>query len=109
MDNRGSAVACTEISGFSPFDNSFILRGILRDGTKYESMHNRLHSGTRIDDSVGDSLLGRELKNGLWVKASYKISGNSDDGPIYHCSKGERRHVMYKRISKAEIMKNSML
>ena len=70
VDNRGSAVACTEISGFSPFDNSLILRGILRDGTKYESMHNRLHSGTRIDDSVGDSLLGRELKNGMWVKAS---------------------------------------
>ena len=109
VDNRGSAVACTEISGFSPFDNSLILRGILRDGTKYESMHNRLHSGTRIDDSVGDSLLGRELKNRMWVKASYKISGNGDDGLMYHCSKGERRNVMYRRISKAEIMKNSML
>ena len=109
VDNRGSAVACAEISGFSPVDNFLVLRGILRDGTKYESMHNRLHSGTRIDDSVGDSLLGRELKNRMWVKASYKISGNGDDGLMYHCSKGERRNVMYRRISKAEIMKNSML
>ena len=95
------------VSGFSPFDNSLILRGILRDGTKYESMHNRLHSGTRIDDSVGDSLLGRELKMDC-KKASYKISGNSDDGPIYIARK-VKRYVMYKRISKAEIMKNSML
>ena len=103
---RGEAVSSTEIVGKDATDNCLILRGIFQDGIKYECQFNRLYGGKYVDTSVGDSILGQELKNQFWVKASY--IDDSTSAKIYHCSKGAKRNVEYKRFTRSQI-EQSML
>jgi hypothetical protein len=99
-DNRGLAASSTEIHGKNSTDNHVELKGILRDGQPYNCAFPRLHDGDKVDASVGDPLLGNELKSKWWVKVRIQM-GNEEVG--YQLSKGQRRTVEYKRVLKREI------
>ena len=99
-DNRGLAASSTEIHGKNSTDNHVELKGILRDGQPYNCAFPRLHDGDKVDASVGDPLLGNELKSKWWVKVRMQME-NEEVG--YQLSKGQRRTVEYKRVFKREI------
>ena len=101
---RGCAVSSTEVVGNSKTDNRLILHGRFQDGVEYKCEFNRLYDKNCTDKSIGDSLLGKEIKDGWWVKASY----DTKNGTIYHCSTGNGRNVKYKRCTRKEI-EQSML
>ena len=95
-----------EILGQTEFDNRLELSGTLSDGTEHRSVLNRLHGFSGIDETVGDSLLGRQIREETgeedgdgpgrwWVKASTATD--------YRLARGRGRRVDYKSVPKAEL------
>ena len=110
-DGRGRAVPVVEILGQTEFDNRLELSGTLSDGTEHRSVLNRLHGFSGIDETVGDSLLGRQIREETgeedgdgpgrwWVKASTATD--------YRLARGRGRRVDYKSVPKAELAIESM-
>ena len=97
-DNRGLAISVVEILGVSSRDNQLHLRGVLRDGTRYNSAFHRLHSKNQIDTHVGDPFVGRQISDGKgwWVKA------NMENGS-YWITRGNGRNVEYRQEEKKVI------
>lgn len=111
-DNRGAAVAGVEIVGTSEVDNQLVLAGVLRDGTDYaHNAHVRLHPPDAVDTTVGDANLGTQLR--LLVGNNNQQEGQQEEDiheewwikaavdEDYYLTRGNGRHVEYKRIPKA--------
>lgn len=94
-DNRGCAVPVVELVGECPEDNHLELSGTLRDGKRHFSVFNRL-CPEGIDSTTGDSLLGKQLEDGWWVKA--KTSGRE-----YQLCRGRGRVLEYKSVPCSDV------
>lgn len=93
-DNRGLALPNIEIVGESEADNQLEISGRLSDGRKYHSVFNRLH-GDEIDETVGDSNLGIETRDGYWIKAH--------TSKHYRLCRGKGRKVEHNDVPKLSI------
>ena len=93
-DNRGMALPNIEIVGKSAIDNQLEISGRLSDGRVYHSVFNRLH-GDEIDETVGDSNLGIETKDGFWIKAH--------TSEHYRLCRGKGREVEHNDVPKVTI------
>eukprot|EP01062_Namystynia_karyoxenos_P066713 TRINITY_DN60646_c0_g1_i1.p1 TRINITY_DN60646_c0_g1~~TRINITY_DN60646_c0_g1_i1.p1 ORF type:complete len:534 (+),score=99.79 TRINITY_DN60646_c0_g1_i1:59-1660(+) len=91
---RGEAVAAVIITGSSAGDNQLRLRGVLRDGRRYDTLLPPLPPRARPADDPcgGDALVGAELPGGWWVKV------RTDSGEYLLC-RGEGRSVEYRYVA----------
>ena len=97
-DNRGDAFSVVELVGRSSTDNHVVMSGTLRDGTMYHSQFRRLHGGSmKVTDNVSDNdtfLLGRELNDGWWIKASNEQH--------FFLTRGDGRRVEYRTLTRED-------
>ena len=109
VDKRGCAHCSVELCGSSPLDNRLRLVGTLRDGRSYDCEFHRLYPGGGIDGTVGDPHLGRQVRDGWWVKASTKaareVDGDEDAEKCYDywLTRGKGRFVEYKCIEASKL------